>query len=293
MKIVITGSEGFVGQELIRECQKQKIDVLGIDIKKGSNLDYEFRAGDIRSAGFSDLVPEGIDAIVHLAALSRDPDCKNRAYECFDMNVMGTLNVMKTTMAKKARQLIFASTEWVYGNFKEREIKSEDSFINIAELTSEYALSKIVSEANLRQQYQRGLCPTTILRFGIIYGPRKNNWSAVESILSSVKNNNEVSVGSLKTGRCFIHISDIAKGIIKSIGLDGFNIIGLEGNSLITLGDIIKTGQLILNKNVRVIESDFSKMSLRNISNEKAKKILGWHPEMNLEEGLKTLLPFI
>jgi len=293
MKIAITGSEGFVGQELIRECQKPKIDVLGIDIKKGSTLDYKFLSGDVKSAGFADLIPEGIDAIVHLAALSRDPDCKNRAYECFDINVMGTLNVIKTAMAKKAKQLIFASTEWVYGNFKEGEIKNEDTLINIAELTSEYALSKLVSEINLRQQYQYGFCPTTILRFGIVYGPRKNNWSAVESLFSSIKNNDEVTVGSLKTGRCFIHVSDVARGIIKSIGLDGFNIVGLEGNNLVTLGDIIRVGQSILNKTVQINESDPEKVSARNISNEKAKKVLDWHPGIDLKEGLKSLLPFI
>lgn len=293
MKIVVTGSESFVGQELIRECQRQKIDILGLDLEKRSNLDYEFQVGDIRSVVFADLIPEEIDAIVHLAALSRDPDCKNQAYECFDINVMGTLNVIKAAMKRKAKQLIFASTEWVYGNFQEGEIKNEDSLLDITRLTSEYALSKLVSEANLRQQYQYGLCPTTILRFGIIYGPRKNNWSAVESIFSSIKNNDEITVGSLKTGRCFIHVSDIAKGIIRSIGLEGFNVINLEGDNLITLDDIIKNGQLILNKTVRVIESDPSRVSLRNISNDKAKKTLNWHPEINLEEGLKTLLPFI
>ena len=293
MKIVITGSESFVGQELIRECQRQEIDVLGIDFKKTNHLDYEFQVGDIRSEVFSDLIPEGVDAIVHLAALSRDPDCKNRAYECFDINVMGTLNVAHAAMARKSKQLIFASTEWVYSNFKEGEIKNEDTHIDITALTSEYALSKLVSEANLRQQYQYGLCPTTILRFGIIYGPRKDNWSAVESIFSSIKHHNEISVGSLKTGRCFIHISDIAKGIIKSIGLRGFNIINLEGDCLITLGNIVKKGQMILGKTVQVIESDPSVASTRNVSNDKAKKMLCWYPEVGLEKGLKTLIPFI
>jgi len=293
MKIVITGSESFVGQELIKECQKQKIDVLGLDLKKTSTLNYEFLVGDIRSEDFPNLIPEGVDAVVHLAALSRDPDCKNRAYECFDVNVMGTLNVARAAMAQNAKQLIFASTEWVYGDFKEGEIKDENTPTDIATLNSEYALSKLVSESNLRQQYQYGLCSTTILRFGIIYGPRKNNWSAVESIFSSTKHNDEITVGALNTGRCFVHISDIAKGIIKSIGLPGFNIIGLEGDKLVTLGDIINAGQLIFHKTIQITESNPDQVSIRNVSNKKAKQILGWQPEINLEEGLKTLLPFI
>ncbi|MFH1088341.1 MAG: NAD(P)-dependent oxidoreductase [Patescibacteria group bacterium] len=290
MKIVITGSESFVGQELIKECQKQKIDVLGLDLKKTSDLDYEFIIGDIRSENLPDLIPEGVDAVVHLAALSRDPDCKNRAHECFDINVMGTLNVARAAMAKNVKQLIFASTEWVYGDFKGGEIKDECTLIDITTLNSEYALSKLVSESNLRQQYQYGLCSTTILRFGIIYGPRLNNWSAVESLMDTIKNKDEIVVGSLQTGRCFIHVSDIAKGIIKSIGLPGFNIIGLEGDKLVALGDIINAGQLIFHKTIQITESNPNQISIRNVSNRKAKQVLGWQPEIDLEEGLKSLI---
>jgi len=150
-----------------------------------------------------------------------------------------------------------------------------------------------VSEINLKQQFLNGFCPVTILRFGIIYGPRKDNWSAVESIFSQVKNKSEVTVGSLKSGRRFVHVSDIANGLIKSIGLEGFNIINLSGNKVNTLGEIIEIGQNILKKNVTVHETDPSQINVRNPSNAKAKRVLGWEPEIDLEEGLRTVLPFI
>jgi len=67
----------------------------------------------------------------------------------------------------------------------------------------------------------------------------------------------------------------------------------LEGNSLITLGDIIKTSQSILGKTVKITETDASKISVRNVSNDRAKKFLGWQPEMSLEEGLSSLLQYI
>ena len=53
------------------------------------------------------------------------------------------------------------------------EIKDENSMINVGNIKSEYALSKLVSEINLTQKYRQGFCPVTILRFGIVYGPRK------------------------------------------------------------------------------------------------------------------------
>jgi len=279
MKIFITGSKGFIGRELVLQCQKQGMEVLEADLPKA----------DICSKDIADLIPEGIDAIVHLAALSKDPDCKNKAYECFNINVVGTLNLIKAAEEKKIKQFIFASSEWVYDNCTLNEVKNEESFINIANHKSEYALSKLVSETNLRQKYQHGFCSVTILRFGIVYGSRRQGGSAPESLFQNVKTEDEIQVGSLKTGRHFIYVSDIVSGIIKSIGLPGFNIINLEGDKLITLGDIIETSKKILNKNPKIIETDPNNPSIRNISNEKAKKLLNWKPKIDLETGLKIL----
>ena len=127
---------------------------------------------------------------------------------------MGTLNLMDAAHSRGVRQFIFASTEWVYDSFSEDEIKTEDSVIDIGKLDSEYALSKLVSEQNLRQRFAYGFCDTTILRFGIIYGPRFKNWSAVESLFHAVGTEQEVRIGSRQTGRCFIHVEDIAAGIL-------------------------------------------------------------------------------
>ncbi len=288
MKIFITGVESFVGKELITQCEKKGIELTGCDAKQSA--DKRFRKIDIRSEGITDIMPEGIDAIVHLAALSTDPLCRDRAYECFDINVMGTLNLIKAAQAKKTKQFIFASTEWVYDSFTGNEIKHEYSFINIANHASEYAFSKIVSEQNLSQKYKHGFCPVTILRFGIIYGSREANWSAVEALYNSVKKDDKVTVGSLKTGRCFIHVSDIASGIIKSIGVRGFNILNLEGDCLISLGEVIAASKEILSRNPEIVEKDPGNPSVRNVSNQKAKEMLNWHPLVGLKDGIKSLI---
>jgi len=292
-KIIITGSESFVGKELISQLKSEDVKIIGFDYVRSEHPNYDFHSTDIRNPQIHQLIPEDADVLIHLAALSRDADCKRKALECFDVNVMGTLNLIKAASIKRVKQFIFASSEWVYDEFKVDEEKDEDSYINAANLDSEYALSKLVSEINLRQQYNNGFCNATILRFGIIYGPRKNNWSAVESIFSGVKNKPEITIGSLKTGRRFVHVSDIARGMIMSIGLNGFNIINLTNNKIITLQDIIETSQKILSKSVQVIETNPSQISLRNPSNNKAKKILDWEPKMDLETGLRTLLNYV
>ena len=293
MKILITGSESFIGKQLILQLKTLDCNIIGFDSISPINPDYEFHQIDIRDPEIHKLIPHDIDVLIHLAALSRDPDCKNKAVECFDVNVMGTLNLIKSAQLQNVKQFIFASSEWVYDKFIDSEEKNEDSEINIANHNSEYALSKLISESNLRQQYNHGFCNVTILRFGIIYGPRKSNWSAVESILNQVKNQDKVSVGSLKTGRRFVHVLDIVKGITNSFGLEGFNIINLTGNQINTLKDIIDTSQLVLDKKIDVLENNPEQISIRNPSNLKAKQIINWEPKIDLKTGLESLLPYV
>lgn len=291
MKVFITGSEGFIGRELVLQCEKKHIEIITVDMVPSDRKNHH--QADIRSKNIIDIIPEGIDAIIHLAGLTRDQDCKDKGYECFEANVMATLNLIDAAHKKKAKQFIFASSEWVYGDFKEGEIKDETTIIDISQLKSEYAFSKIVSETNLRQKYQYGFCPVTILRFGIVYGSRKANWSAVESIFNSVKTKDVVEIGCLKTGRCFIHVTDIVSGIISSIGLHGFNIIGLEGDKLITIKDIIDCSKEITKKNPKVIEKSPDNPNIRNVRNQAAKDMLDWTPEIELKEGLIKLDKFL
>ena len=273
MKIIVTGSESFIGKELIKQCKKEGISVIGIDIVNSMSGDYDYHKIDIRSPEIANVIPEDVDALIHLAALSKDSDCRNKAYECFDINVMGTLNLIKNAKLKKINQFIFDSSEWVYDEFRNDEEKDEDSPINIFNHKSEYALSKLVSESNLKQEFVQNDFNITILRFGIIYGPRENGWAAVEEISSKVKNNDELIIGSLKTGRRFVHVKDIARGIILSLGLNGMHTLYLSGDRIITLQDILKTSEKIFNKKLKFVkEANPDAISLRNPSNKRAEK---------------------
>jgi len=293
MKLLITGSESFVAKELIRKCNGKEIEIIGIDVLPKEKSEFEYHQIDITSNDLSQIIPDELDAIIHLAALSRDPDCKGKAYECFENNVMGTLNLIKHAKEKNVKQFIFASSEWVYDEFKENQSKDEDYPINSLSLTSEYALSKLTSEINLKQQHLNGFCNVAILRFGIIYGPRKNNWSAVEAISSQIKNGDKITVGSLKNGRKFIHISDICSGIIKSIGLEGFHTLNICGDKIITMKDLIENCEKLFNKKIQVLEKSPNEQNLRNPDNRKAKELLGWYPEIGIMDGIKSIENFL
>jgi len=292
MNVLITGAKSFVGKKLIQVLKKKKsLRIIGCDLVEDKK--NRISKVDIRKKNFYQNIEEKVDAIIHLAAISRDKDCEKDLSECYNTNLIGTLNVIKAAEKLSAKKLIFASTEWVYHNQLARNGADENSMLNVEKLKSNYAKSKLLGEYYLKDFYDKFKIDVSILRFGIIYGERKNNWSAVEALFNSIRNNNVIKVGSLKTARKFIHIEDICYGILKSLKLKKFSIINLQGKKLISLKQIINSSEKILKKKIKVIETDPRKPSIRNIGCKKSFKKISYTPKIDLYDGLIRLKKFL
>lgn len=290
-RIAIVGSEGFIGRELRRECEADGLSVLGLDAVPSASPEHV--VADILDPRLTDLVPEGLDAIVHLAAVSRDADCAADPIKAVQVNVAGALNVYSAARARRARQLIFASSEWVYGEVQGQGVQAEDMTIDVRRIGSEYALTKLFAEQLLRVAHRREPEPSvTVLRFGIVYGPRPANWSAVEQLHDLVRKGGPISVrGSLKTARRFIHVTDVARGIIRAVGRRGYEVFNLSGDRLITLGEIIEASADEFGRPSAVTEGDPLAVSVRDPDNRRAREVLGWYPRIDLRTGLRSLSP--
>ena len=178
----------------------------------------------------------------------------------------------------------------MYGDVRNDEIQVEDQPIDVSQMTSFYAMTKIVGERILALDDSK--ISKTILRFGIIYGPRRSNWSAVESLFNTVSEQPEVLVGCLDTARRFIHVDDIVSGVLNSVGQTGVEIFNISGDRLITLREVVETSAAILRTDVAIVESDPEAVSVRNPDNQKARANLEWAPRVDLRTGLETLADF-
>jgi UDP-glucose 4-epimerase len=279
--IVVTGSNGFIGARLVEKLTNLGANVVRIDAAgtNGSN------PVDIRSPEVADLIPPS-SRVVHLAALSTSGSCKTDPALAASVNIVGTLNLAQAARAAGALQFVFASTEWVYGSSGSEEPTFEDLPIDIAALTDTYAITKIAAEGLLKSS---GLFDDLmILRFGIVYGPRSDNWSAVESLLNS-SSKGRVEVGSLATARRFIFVDDVVDGILSSLGHRGQETLNLAGSRLVTLGDVITESEKILGHGVSVDETNPTAVSVRNPNPRRAMDVLGWRPEVDLHEGLSRV----
>lgn len=288
--IVVTGSESFIGKELKVACASAGVDIVGIDLVASGEPRHH--SIDIRSPEIAGAIPQGADALVHLAAISRDRDCRDNLGLAFDVNVNGTINLMKAAQARGVRQFVFASSEWVYGNVGGADkVQREDDPIDITQVLSEYAITKLAGEQLLRVAVNRGFCPVTVLRFGIVYGPRPKPMSAVEGLLREVAELETVEInGSASSGRRFIHVADIASGIVASLGQTGFQIFNLSGNKLVSLREIFELASTLLGRSPRLKETDPAAITIRNPDNARAKAVLGWAPRIDIAAGLAKLL---
>jgi nucleoside-diphosphate-sugar epimerase len=290
MNLVVTGAESFIGRTLVPLLLQRGHRVVGIDAAPPS-----FAGGvavDIRSPELIDSLPEGADAIVHLAAVSREPDCAGDPRLAFDVNVTGTANVIASARRRNVKQVVFASSEWVYGDVANDAVQDEDTLIDPRGVRNEYAASKLAGEMALNVAVRRGLAAGTVLRFGIIYGPRPNNWSAVEALLNNVMTKDEVTVGSLATARRFIHVRDIAAGIAAAIGRSDFEIFNLAGPQLVPLRQIIDLSCEVSHKRPRITEREPAAVSIRNPISTRAERTLSWKPEVGIGDGLAEIAAY-
>jgi nucleoside-diphosphate-sugar epimerase len=291
MKVFVTGSESFIGKVFLDLCRKEGHSAFGIDLMAPRRDDRA--PGDIRSPDVAALIPEGTDALVHLAAISRDSDCRANPRLAYDINVMGTVNLIEAAKARGVKQFVFASSEWVYGEVANQEVQTEDRPIDVTRLKSEYAFTKVAGEQILRLAHAQGFPAVTILRFGIVYGPRPQNWSAVESLLDGVLRGGPLRVGSRATARRFIHVKDIASGIGAALGRKSFDVFNLSGDSLITLGQVIDEAVRMLGNRVAVEETAPTAVSVRNPDNARARAALNWRPQWDLSRGVGDVLGYI
>ena len=291
MKIVVTGAESFVGRYLIPLCIEQGHHVVGLDAVPPS-----FAGGlvcDITSSDVADLIPDGTDVLVHLAAISRDPDCRANPKLAWDVNVGGTVNLIAQAKSRNVKQVVFASSEWVYGDVKNDAVQTEEATLDIARIRSEYAATKMAGEAVVRLGVESGDLPSaSILRFGIIYAARRENWSAVEALVNNVLKKDVITVGCLGTARRFIHVADIVNGIMASFGRPGFEVLNLSGDHLVTLEEIIETAKRVSGRSPKVEESQPGQASVRNPVNDKIKSTLDWEPSVPIEAGIRGLVEY-
>ena len=292
MKILVTGGGGFVGNVVCRDLLEKGYEVRCIDNMQNNHCDpligiahnknFEFMKLDVANTEHCDRMMDGIDAVIHLAALVGFPLCAEKPDLAQIVNVGGTRNIVERL---NGRRMVFASTGSVYGKIE--GICDEDSPLNAV---SEYGKNKLEAE-NIVSSTEN----TCSLRFATGFGISPNirvNLLANDLTYTAMKQG-IINVFEPEARRTFIHVRDMSSAFIFCLEKTDlkYNVYNVGDNNLNwtkrELAEYIQS-----KTNCFVHYAEFGKdldqrdyeVSYKRINDE------GWYTQVGMETGIDELI---
>lgn len=309
MKILITGSEGFIGshltEELIRRGHQVKCFVRynfqnnwGWLETSEYKKDMEVYTGDIRDFDSVYDAMRGTDVVFHLAALIGIPYSYVSPLAYIKTNTEGTYNVLEAVRKLDLKRVVHTSTSEVYGTAQYVPI-DEKHPINPQ---SPYAASKAAADHMALSYFRSFETPVTVIRPFNTYGPRQSARAIIPTIISQIlAGKTEIKLGNLKPTRDLNYVKDTANGFIdvglheKTIG-DVFN---LGTGKEISIGDLVSKIIELTGKDVKIVQDEErmrpSKSEVERLLSgfQKAKNLANWNPSYSLELGLMETIKWV
>ena len=304
-KYLVTGGAGFIGSHLVEDLLKQGESVVVLDnFSNGkqenidaalagiSNPDFKLVKGDICDLDACKKACNGVDYVLHQAALHSVPKSMKNPYDYNHVNIDGTLNLLNVSGKCGVKRFVMASSSSVYGNtdvFPQRE----DIY---PRPISPYALSKLAGECYCRIFSENFGVEAVALRYFNVFGPRQaldDEYAVViPKFINSILNDEQPPIfGDGKQSRDFTFIKNVVQANLKAATTEGvsgevFNVACGEDNTVLSIAELINkfTGKSITPKFLPVRQGDVYK-SLADIS--KIKAMLKFEPEFGFEQGMK------
>ena len=304
-KILVTGAAGFIGSHLVDRLLAKGYQVVGVDnfndyydpkIKeenlKEALKSAEFKLYRINILDFEKVLKifkkEKPDKVLHLAARAGIRPSIMNPLLYGQVNVLGTVNLLKIAVESKIEQFIFGSSSSVYGESKQLPFTEDNPCENII---SPYGASKRSAEFFVETFYRNFGLKSVILRFFTVYGPRGRPDMAPALFANAILRGKTINqFGNGSTSRDYTYIDDITEGIIKSLASKSdFEIINLGNNHPVTLSEFIATLEKIIGKRAKVVilPKQSGDVEITWADTSKAKKLLGWQAETSLKLGLE------
>jgi dTDP-glucose 4,6-dehydratase len=304
--VFITGADGFIGSHLCESLVSSgQFNVKALVNYNSFNsfgwLDQSTAlgsenltvvSGDIRDHSFISKTMEGVDFVLHLAALIAIPHSYTSPESYVQTNVLGTLNVLEAARAAGVKRLIHTSTSETYGTARSVPI-AEDHPLTAQ---SPYAATKIAADKLVESFYLSFDMPVVTVRPFNTYGPRQSARAVIPTVISQMLSGKRtISLGSSSPTRDFSYVSDTVAGfetILKStLGLGStFNLgTGFEISILDTvklIADIMGVEVEIASENAR-IRPENSEVERLLADTSRTQSTFGWKPAHAGLEGLR------
>ncbi len=304
-KYLVTGGAGFIGSHIVERLVSEGHSVIVIDnlvAGKKENLSsvmdkIEFVEGDIRNLDLLMDISNGVDYVIHQAALRSVPKSVEDPLSYNEVNVRGTLNIFLAAKENKVKRVVYASSSSVYGdqpNLPEREDM-------LPLLISPYAATKLANEYYARCFYYNYGLETVGLRYFNVFGPKQsldNQYAIVipKFIDCMLKDEPPPIHGDGTQSRDFTYIDNVVDANLLACVKEGvagqvFNIACGQACSIL---DLVKHLNEIMGKSIEPVftppRPGDVKHTLADMT--KARELLGFEPRVSLVEGLRRTVEY-
>jgi len=309
-KILVTGATGFIGSHLVEELVNKGAQVRILvryrsDGKIG-NLEkmpkeilgkLEIYRGDLKNFDAVKKAAKDVDIIFHLGAIISIPFSYADPREIVDVNVIGTLNILRAGQEHNSKKIVITSTSEVYGTAIYTPIDEKHPL----QAQSPYSASKISADKLAESFFRTYNLPITIVRPFNTYGPRQSMRAVIPTIIYQALTKEKIDIGSLDPKRDFTFVKDIVKGFIKSAESEDNigEVINIGSGKAISVKELVEKIGKILGKNLitetneKKVRPENSEVGLLLCNNLKAKRLINWEPETSFEKGLFEIIKYI
>jgi nucleoside-diphosphate-sugar epimerase len=299
---LVSGGAGFIGSHLSEELVRRGHRVRVVDsliTGKRANLAHvtgvEFVQGDLADAGVAERVVQGMDYVLHQAAIPsvprsvKDPIASNRA------NIDASLNLLVAARDAGIKRLVYAGSSSAYGDTPTLP-KRED--MPTAPL-SPYALQKLVAEQYCQMFTRLYGLETVTIRYFNVFGPRQDPgspYSGVISLFSTalLEHREPVIYGDGEQTRDFTYVANVVDGVLRACEAPKASgeVINVATGGRISLNDLLKTMNKIVGSELKARYEAGRAGDVRDSQADitKARTLLGYQPLVSLEEGLRHTL---
>ncbi len=304
MRAVVTGGAGFLGSHLCDYLIERDWEVLAIDnLVTGAEANVRHLAKHPRfrlvrqDVSRYVEVPGPVDYVLHFASPASPIDYLKLPIQTLKVGSLGTHNTLGLALAKKAKYFM-ASTSECYGDpHVTPQPESYWGNVNPIGPRGVYDEAKRFAEAMVMAYHRARGVDTHIVRIFNTYGPRMrlNDGRALPNFVYQALSGQPITVyGDGRQTRSFCYVSDLIDGIYRLMQVDEHEPVNIGNPHEITILEFAERIRTLLGSSVPIIfeplPQDDPKQRCPDIS--KARRLLGWEPKVNLEEGLRRTLEF-